>query len=327
MSAPDRFYKDVKGWKPRKAHLVRGQGGLSGEINDLRGDVEEALERVANESASVQNLQSAQEATLQAAIADAQDTALAAVAAESGILNDRIGQRVVNLYTDDATPVVAVSFTPSPYSLYRMSIKVLAQRVDMLEKAAYSIAALASAIPSSGIMTLAGQVTDGDQVVIGTTTYTFKTTLSTGPSVPYEVLIGGDAQGTIDNLVKAVNKTGTDDVEYGAGTAANPVASAVKASAATMEAVARTPGVAGDTIATTDPVDTGVVISWGGATMSGGSDMTLHVNTPSAEHEDQAAWDAALSVNVDELDLTITGDAFARVKWYIETKVEEIIGA
>jgi hypothetical protein len=39
---------------PAKAHLVRGTGGLSGEINDLRADVDEAFEALENGGGQIQ---------------------------------------------------------------------------------------------------------------------------------------------------------------------------------------------------------------------------------------------------------------------------------
>jgi len=45
----DRF---TKGWSPEKGHLVRGRSGVAGEVTDLRGDVEEAFKKLAQELAS-----------------------------------------------------------------------------------------------------------------------------------------------------------------------------------------------------------------------------------------------------------------------------------
>jgi len=62
-------------------------------------------------------------------------------------------------------------------------------------------------------------VSADDTVVIGNITYTFKADPS---STPYAVDVGSDLDDSIGNLVAAINLSGTDDDEYGAGTVANP---------------------------------------------------------------------------------------------------------
>jgi hypothetical protein len=57
-----------------------------------------------------------------------------------------------------------------------------------------------------------------ETVTIDGRVYTWKA----APNSAYEVDIGGDATTCRDNFVKAVNATGTDDVEYGTGTLAHP---------------------------------------------------------------------------------------------------------
>jgi hypothetical protein len=74
---------------------------------------------------------------------------------------------------------------------------------------------------SDGTLTSDGtQPSDGDTVTIGTTVYTFKTILGAA----YDVKIGATIYATLTNLKAAINADGTPGVNYGAGTAANPVA-------------------------------------------------------------------------------------------------------
>src|SRR5207245_167753 len=54
-------------------------------------------------------------------------------------------------------------------------------------------------------LALSVQPTDGDTVVIKGVTFTFKTTLSAGPAVTGEVLIGGSASAANTNLAAALN--------------------------------------------------------------------------------------------------------------------------
>lgn len=74
-----------------------------------------------------------------------------------------------------------------------------------------------------GAFAFTSNVAADDTVVIGDITYTFKAD-PTGN--PYEVDVGSDLDDSIGNLVAAINASGTDDDEYGAGTVANPYVSA-----------------------------------------------------------------------------------------------------
>lgn len=63
--------------------------------------------------------------------------------------------------------------------------------------------------------------TDGDTVVIGGVTFTFKTTLSSGPAVAGEVLISGSADAARANLVSLINAPSTTTTYGTALSAAN----------------------------------------------------------------------------------------------------------
>lgn len=114
-------------------------------------------------------------------------------------------------------------------------------------------------------------VANNATVTIGSETYTFKTSLTTSTTA-YEVLIGSDADGSLLNLISAINGTGTPGTDYGSLTPVNSSVSA--ASSVTSHAFAVTAlisGAAGNAIATTE---TSAHLSWGGATLSGGTDAT-----------------------------------------------------
>lgn len=85
-----------------------------------------------------------------------------------------------------------------------------------------------------------------------------------------DVLIGANAEASIDNLVLAITHGATEGTNYGTGTVVHPSVTAVKASAATMTVTALSAGDAGNSISTTDPVDDGTVISFGATTLTGG---------------------------------------------------------
>lgn len=111
----------------------------------------------------------------------------------------------------------------------------------------------------------AGQPANNDTVTIDGTVYTFKTTLT---PTAFEVLRGADATASRDNLVSAINLTGTPGTDYAADTTEHPTVSAA-ASGADLVATAETAGTAGNSIATTE---SSANLSWGGATLSGGRD-------------------------------------------------------
>jgi hypothetical protein len=98
------------------------------------------------------------------------------------------------------------------------------------------------------------------------------------PEAENDVLIGNDAEATIDNLVAAITYDGgagtNEGVKYGTGTTANEDATAVKSSASTMTATALTKGTAGNSIAIAETLSNG---SWAGGSvfLSGGVNGTL----------------------------------------------------
>jgi hypothetical protein len=122
---------------------------------------------------------------------------------------------------------------------------------------------------ATGTLTFAGTRPDNtNTVVIGTRTYTFKTTLAAAD----DVLIGANSTESRLNLLRAVSRTGTEGTHWGTGTALNtsvliPVISGAHDPVFTA---ART-GAAGNLIATTE---TSPHLSWGATTLTGGEDVT-----------------------------------------------------
>jgi hypothetical protein len=91
-----------------------------------------------------------------------------------------------------------------------------------------------------------------------------------------DVLIGADAQASIDNLVAAVNKAVGEGTTYGTGTVANASCSAVKADTDKLVATARTKGAAGNSIVIGKTVAKATWAS-GAVVLSGGVDGTVGV--------------------------------------------------
>ena len=125
----------------------------------------------------------------------------------------------------------------------------------------------AALIAATGTLTFTANPLDTEQVVIGSTTYTFQTTLV---DVANNVLIGATAEDSLDNLLAAVNQEAGEGTLYGTGTVQNTDAMLTDLPDEQVLATARTSGAVGNSVATTTTV-TGA--SWSGATLSGGADI------------------------------------------------------
>lgn len=128
-------------------------------------------------------------------------------------------------------------------------------------------------IPAGNTLTVsaAAQPSDTNTVTIGTQVYTFKTALT---PIAFEVLIGVDSSGSLDNLVSAINLTGTPGTDYAAATTANTTVTAAKASASTMS-VRALPSLsrdAGNAVATTKTITNW---TWAKATLDVGLNPDL----------------------------------------------------
>lgn len=119
---------------------------------------------------------------------------------------------------------------------------------------------------ATGTLTLTALPTAAETVTVGATTYTFVAAL-TGAD---DVLIGADADASLDNLTAAINGGAGEGTVYGTGTVANTSAAAEALGGSQMRATAAAQGTAGNSVATTETLTAG---SWTGATLSGGADI------------------------------------------------------
>lgn len=122
-------------------------------------------------------------------------------------------------------------------------------------------------VKATGTLTSTDQPADTNTVTIGSTVYTFKTALSAGPTVAYEVLIGANEAATLVNLKKAINAEAGIGTNYSTGTEIHPTVTATASAAHTVSLEAKTGGTAGNSIATTETHANG---SFGAATLTGG---------------------------------------------------------
>ena len=127
-------------------------------------------------------------------------------------------------------------------------------------------------LPATGILTMTVQPANGDTVTVGTkngstaAVYTFKNTLASA----YDVLIDTTAQNTLTNLLNAINNGTGSGTKFGTGTLANYNVTASALPTGQFLVTANVAGTTGNSIASTH---TGTAASWGGTTLSGGTNI------------------------------------------------------
>lgn len=119
---------------------------------------------------------------------------------------------------------------------------------------------------ATGELTLTGNPSDTETVTLGSTTYEFVDTLSAAN----DVLIGEDADESLQNLAAAINGGSGEGTIYGTGTVANTAAAAEWLGSNQLRATAAAQGAAGNSVATTETLADG---SWTDSTLTGGADI------------------------------------------------------
>lgn len=173
-----------------------------------------------------------------------------------------LGLNIREISTITAVADVASSLSGLYFDIYEAG--------DLPVRVWFNMAATAA----FGTLTLAGNAVDAETVVLGATTYTFKTALTPAAN---EVLIGATASDSLDNLIAAINAGAGSGTLYGTGTTANASASAAAGAGDTMVATALTAGTAGNDIDSTETITNG---SWGGLKLSGGSAASVAPSVP-----------------------------------------------
>lgn len=128
---------------------------------------------------------------------------------------------------------------------------------------------LSSQVAASAVLSSDGTVpTAGDTVTINNVTYRFESTMA----LANDVKIGASSDATLNNLIAAVNQSGTPGTEYFAGTVAptDVTAGALVGTGATgkVTLTASTPGTGGNAYASTE---TSAHLSFGAATFASGA--------------------------------------------------------
>lgn len=120
------------------------------------------------------------------------------------------------------------------------------------------------AVQAIGTLTYTGQPANNDTITVGGKTYTYQTVLT---NVDGNVIIGATLADSVQNLIDAINLTGTPGTEYAAAMTANTQVGAVLGVGTSITAYALVGGTAGNAIGSTS---TSVNATWGGATLAGG---------------------------------------------------------
>jgi hypothetical protein len=124
-----------------------------------------------------------------------------------------------------------------------------------------------SGVQATGTITVSSTPADGDTVVVGGTTYTFKTSLT--PTAG-QVLIGGSASAAAVNLFKALTSGDGAGTNYASGTTVGPSTCfySVPSSSNVITVTYKTTGTGGNAFTL---AKTGTAVAVSGATLSGGS--------------------------------------------------------
>ncbi len=137
---------------------------------------------------------------------------------------------------------------------------------------------------ATGTLTSSGAIADTDVVEIGTVYYEWTSgSVDAGSPAgtmadPWLVDLGASNTEAFANLLAALNASGTPGTTYSTGLSQHPTVEAISSSATTLAVRARTRGVGGNSITTTE---TGANISWGAGTLEGGGAESLNgVVTP-----------------------------------------------
>ena len=160
--------------------------------------------------------------------------------------------------------------------------------LTLVDKTPVNAVAAAGKITSSGALVAGSHATskltsdtvnnsEDEIVTIGTTVYRWRTTLAQA----YDVQIGGSAAASLDNLMAAINASGTPGTEYFAGTLEHPDVVAFTNTDTTQIITARVPGTVPNTIVTTTD---GAHLSWPAATLGDGTGDSNPGITTAASH-------------------------------------------
>jgi hypothetical protein len=130
----------------------------------------------------------------------------------------------------------------------------------------------AAAVAATTTLTITAQPTNNDTIEIGGRTYRFRDTLAAIDDIKISAV---NLAATLLSIQKTINGTGVAGTDMFTGTTINAHVTAGTPGATTIVMTAKVAGEEANDITTTNPVDTGTVITWTGATLSGGTGSRL----------------------------------------------------
>lgn len=177
-------------------------------------------------------------------------------------------------------------------------------------------------VPATGRLTFTGNAGNTNTVTVGGKVYTFQTVLT---NVNGNVLIGGTASDSLDNLIAAINLGAGGGTTYAAATTINAAVHAAAGTGDTMTATAKTLiGAEGNAIAT--PVTTVAGGTWVSSTLTSGvSGVALRMSTKAT----MATIAGSTTTNV-VMNTTVHGkmrvDQFKGMMATISGEVRKVVG-
>lgn len=185
----------------------------------------------------------------------------------------------------------------------------------------YTFVTALSEVKATGLLTLSDVFSDGETVSIEGYTYTFRTALST-PTVAFEVLIGVSAAVSLDNLKIAINDTGgTEGTEYSVGTYAHPLVTATTNAATTQLIEAREFGTKANSFRLSESCANA---AWGAPFM--GTVVTSEV-AGVANVPNEVLLGANAAASLDNLKLAINNSATEGTQYSTGTKAHGLVTA
>lgn len=230
-------------------------------------------------------------------------------------------------YTSPVAPLVRVSadlvtlatngvgdFLIDVQGLSRLSVWAATAALVRASGVLTASANVTGSVAASGILT-GTTIADADTVVADGETYLFKTALSTGPTVPNEILVGASDSDSLDNLIAAMNGAAGAGTTYSTGTVATPNTTAAAGGGDTLDLTADLRGTAGNAIVTTDTLTAG---GWGAGTLASGvNGDTVTIGTQTytfnastlVDTPDEVLVGAAATNSLDNLIAAVNGAA------------------
>lgn len=184
------------------------------------------------------------------------------------------------------------------------------------------VANLTAAVAATGVLTSDDTIqTAGKKVTVASQIYTFVDALTVVSTprqyIPNEVLIGANADATMDNLRGAINGTLADrGTKHSMGTVPNPEMTAGTLSAHAFTVTARTTGTVGNAYAKAED-DAHLDWDGAGATMTGGVDTVAN----------EIKIGASAAATLDNIKSAINGTAGAGTTYSVGTVAHPLVTA